>query len=57
MKTRVGKIARLPANIREEINQRLSQGALAKDLIAWLNERFHKLGKTRPFVGSVSNDS
>jgi len=37
MKTRIGKIARLPHNIREELNHRLSQGALGKDLIAWLN--------------------
>src|SRR5258708_24191444 len=38
MRTRVGKIARLPALIRNELNQRLQSGALAKHLVVWLNE-------------------
>jgi hypothetical protein len=35
--TRNGKIARLPAAIREELNQRLFDGEPAKPLIEWLN--------------------
>jgi len=37
MKTRIGKIARLPHHIREELNQRLSNGVIGKQLLAWLN--------------------
>ena len=37
MKTRIGKIARLPANIRDELNYRLSQGAIGRNLLPWLN--------------------
>jgi hypothetical protein len=37
MTTRNGKIARLPKAIREEINQRLDDGATARSLVAWLN--------------------
>ena len=33
-----GKIARLPADIREEINTRLYNGKSAPDILAWLNE-------------------
>ncbi len=36
MKTRVGKIARLPLHIREELNLRIANNALGKDLVAWL---------------------
>ena len=37
MRTRNGKIARLPHSIREQLNQRLEDGEQAKDLIDWLN--------------------
>jgi hypothetical protein len=37
MKTRTGKIARLPEPIREQLNQRLLNGVLGKDTIPWLN--------------------
>jgi len=37
MKTRTGKIARLPAHIRDELNRRLDNGARGIDLVAWLN--------------------
>jgi len=35
--TRIGKIARLPRNVRDELNQRLDDGEPAADLLAWLN--------------------
>jgi hypothetical protein len=35
--TRNGKIARLPAAIREELNQRLLEGEPASPLVQWLN--------------------
>jgi hypothetical protein len=35
--TRNGKIARLPAAIREELNQRLLDGEQGKPLVVWLN--------------------
>jgi hypothetical protein len=38
MKTRIGKIARLPHHIREELNQRLSNGIIGKEILTWLNE-------------------
>jgi hypothetical protein len=38
MRTRTGKIARLPDAVREELNRRLNNGALGKDLVPWLNE-------------------
>ncbi len=34
----VGKIARLPAEIREEINNRLYNGKSGPEILAWLNE-------------------
>jgi hypothetical protein len=37
--TRIGKIARLPLAVREELNHRLANGELAQDLVAWLNAR------------------
>ena len=37
MKTHVGKIARLPHHLREELHQRLSNGVIGKDILAWLN--------------------
>jgi hypothetical protein len=38
MKTRVGKIARLPHTIREQLNQRLADGESGKRVVRWLNE-------------------
>lgn len=37
MTTRVGKIARLPENIREDLNKRIVNGQLAPTLLPWLN--------------------
>jgi hypothetical protein len=37
MKTRIGKIARLPKLIRDELNHRLENGADGPELLAWLN--------------------
>lgn len=37
MSTRLGKIARLPLEIREELNRRLRAGALGPQLLPWLN--------------------
>jgi hypothetical protein len=37
MKSRTGKIARLPKLIRDELNQRLENGADGPELLAWLN--------------------
>lgn len=38
MKTRNGKIARLPKVIRDELNQRLENGETGKELAVWLNQ-------------------
>jgi hypothetical protein len=35
--SRVGKIARLPRQIREELNRRLDDGESGVDVVAWLN--------------------
>ena len=35
--TRRGKIARLPHDVREELNSRLQDGQEAKSLLPWLN--------------------
>ena len=37
MKTRNGKIARLPHQVREELNQRLERSERSPQLLAWLN--------------------
>jgi hypothetical protein len=37
--TRVGKIARLPKKIREELNGRLENGQLATTIVTWLNQQ------------------
>lgn len=37
MKTRTGKIARLPKSIRDDLNLRLENGADGPELLAWLN--------------------
>jgi len=39
MKTRTGKIARLPKPIRDQLNQRLANGELATTLVEWLNQQ------------------
>ena len=36
--TRNGKIARLPLAVRQQLNLRLQNGALAQDLLSWLNQ-------------------
>jgi hypothetical protein len=38
MKSRHGKIACLPASIREELNHRLANGELGTHLLVWLNQ-------------------
>src|SRR5712692_8693191 len=35
--SRIGKIARLPLDIREQLNRRLQDGEIGKDLVVWLN--------------------
>ena len=35
--TRLGKIARLPRAVREELNRRLADGEMGKGLVEWLN--------------------
>ena len=35
--TSIGKIARLPLNIREEVNQRLQNGETGRTILEWLN--------------------
>jgi len=37
MKTRIGKIARLPHTLREQLNHRLADGELGPGLLRWLN--------------------
>ncbi|MGD0538334.1 MAG: hypothetical protein ABSC03_11910 [Verrucomicrobiota bacterium] len=39
MKTRNGKIARLPLEVREQLNRRLDNGEPGKQLVEWLNAR------------------
>ncbi len=36
--TRIGKIARLPHELREELNRRLQDGEPGAELVGWLNE-------------------
>lgn len=38
MRARTGKIARLPEPIREQLNQLLLDGTLAKNTVPWLNQ-------------------
>ena len=35
--SRFGKIARLPLDIREQLNRRLQDGEIGKELVIWLN--------------------
>jgi hypothetical protein len=37
MKSRTGKIARLPKKIRDQLNRRLQNGQLGPEILAWLN--------------------
>ena len=37
--SRTGKIARLPRSIRDELNQRLTDGEAGPQLVTWLNGR------------------
>ncbi|HWD92110.1 MAG TPA: hypothetical protein VG938_07145 [Verrucomicrobiae bacterium] len=37
MKTRLGKIAQLPKQIRDDLNQRLENGKQSPELLKWLN--------------------
>jgi hypothetical protein len=37
MTTRISKIARLPRDIRDQLNRRLQDGELGQDLVVWLN--------------------
>jgi hypothetical protein len=37
--TRNGKIARLHLSIRQQLNLRLQNGELARNLLTWLNQR------------------
>ena len=37
MKTRVGKIARLPKILRDQLNQQLENGVPGNDILTWLN--------------------
>lgn len=39
MKTRIGKIARLPRAVRQELSRRLHDGERGDRLVAWLNAR------------------
>jgi hypothetical protein len=48
MRARTGKIARLPGAIRHELNRRLHNGALGRELVPWLN--------TLPEVQRVLNE-
>lgn len=38
MTTRTGKVARLPAAIRDQLNQRMNDGVPASDILEWLNQ-------------------
>ena len=37
MTARNGKVARLPKVVREELNRRLEDGQLGRELLCWLN--------------------
>jgi hypothetical protein len=56
--TRNGKIARLPAAIREELNQRLLDGEQGKQLVEWLNglPKVQAVLKAR-FNGNLINEA
>jgi hypothetical protein len=55
--TRHGKIARLPQQIREQINRRLLDGQKGRDIIAWLNSLEEvKAALAQGFEGREIND-
>ena len=54
---RNGKIARLPQNVREELNQRLQDGESGRGLVKWLNELAEvKSALKREFGGCLINE-
>jgi hypothetical protein len=56
--SRVGKIARLPEQIREQINCRLQDGQNGRDILAWLNSSDEvKAVLAREFEDREINDS
>jgi hypothetical protein len=55
--SRIGKIARLPGPIREQINLRLQNGENGREIIAWLNSNDEvKEVLAREFGGQEIND-
>jgi hypothetical protein len=48
---RVGKIARLPAEVREELNKRLRGGQLGPQILPWLNSHPEVLPVLQEFFG------
>jgi hypothetical protein len=53
MSTRNGKIARLPASIRTELNQRLQNGEQGESLLEWLNGLPQVVGVMEWWFGGV----
>lgn len=52
-RARTGKIARLPASIREKINRKLYDGELSSQILSWLNRQQEvKQVLNRQFNGS-----
>lgn len=49
--TSTGKIGRLPANIREEVNQRIHDGEPARKIIAWLHSLPEVLAVLEEYFG------
>jgi hypothetical protein len=52
--TRNGKIARLPAAIREELSQRLLNGEQSQHLVLWLNDLPQVHGSKTPGIDPVA---
>lgn len=50
-RTRIGKIARLPLDVRNDLNQRLQDGKSGKAILAWLNRQ--KIGEDIWYQGGV----
>ena len=48
----VGKIARLPLSIREEINRRLLDGEAGHKVLAWVNAQPEAIERLRDFPGA-----
>lgn len=58
MRTRIGKIARLPKWIRDQLNTRLENGEQGKKLVEWLNESDDvKEVLTQQFGGSLITEN